>query len=84
MPMSDDTSPAAERRPEHSGIRLDQFLKLKGVTPTGGQAKRMIQAGEVKVNGEVESRRGRRLRLGDRVEVGDETFIVGRDLGGAS
>jgi ribosome-associated protein len=81
--MSEDSSPTTER-PGQSGIRLDQFLKLKGVTPTGGQAKRIIQAGEVKVNGEVENRRGRRLCLGDRVEVGGETFFVDRDLGGAS
>jgi ribosome-associated protein len=84
MPMSDDSSPTTERQPDHSGIRLDQFLKLNGVTPTGGQAKRIIQAGEVKVNGEVESRRGRRLRVGDRVEVGGETFFVGGDPGEAS
>ena len=55
--------------PETSPLRLDQFLKLSGVADTGGQAKWMIQNGEVKVNGEVETRRGRKMTAGDRVEV---------------
>jgi len=39
-------------------IKLGQFLKLTGVVPTGGRAKQLIQAGQVRVNGEVEARRG--------------------------
>lgn len=58
-------------------IELQQFLKLANLVETGGQAKAMIQAGEVLVNGEVETRRRRKLRVGDRVTVGDETFEVG-------
>ncbi|XWK88398.1 MAG: RNA-binding S4 domain-containing protein [Phormidium sp.] len=57
-------------------IKLDQFLKLKGIASTGGQAKMMIQSGEVKVNGSPETRRGRQLVKGDRVTVADKTFIV--------
>ncbi|MFB2892335.1 RNA-binding S4 domain-containing protein [Aerosakkonemataceae cyanobacterium BLCC-F50] len=57
-------------------IKLDQFLKLKGIASTGGQAKLMIQSGEVKVNGSPETRRGRQLVKGDRVTVADKTFIV--------
>ena len=57
-------------------IKLDQFLKLAGVVATGGQAKALIQNGEVKVNGEVETRRGRKLREGDRVEVDGEEMVV--------
>lgn len=57
-------------------IKLDQFLKLKGIASTGGQAKLMIQSGEVKVNGILETRRGRQLVAGDRVTVADQTFIV--------
>jgi ribosome-associated protein len=67
-------------------MNLDQFLKWSGVTPTGGQAKLLIQAGEVRVNGEVESRRGRGLKPGDRVEVAGQTLVVpelsGSDTGG--
>ncbi len=50
-------------------IKLEQLLKLAGVTSTGGQAKLLIQAGEVSVNGLDERRRGRQLRAGDLVEV---------------
>ena len=57
-------------------IKLDQFLKLAQVVATGGQAKALIQDGEVKVNGLVETRRGRKLRHGDRVEVDGEELVV--------
>ncbi len=57
-------------------IKLDQFLKLAQVAMTGGQAKAIIQEGMVKVNGEVETRRGRKLRHGDRVEVEGEELVV--------
>ena len=57
-------------------IKLDQFLKLAQVVATGGQAKALIQGGEVKVNGEIETRRGRKLRQGDRVEVHGEEMVV--------
>jgi len=62
-------------------IRLDQFLKWMGAVGTGGEAKFRIQGGEVAVNGEVESRRRRKLRPGDRVRVGDDDEIVVPELG---
>jgi ribosome-associated protein len=57
-------------------IRLDQFLKVQGVVATGGQAKMMIQGGEVEVNGEVETRRGRQLHVGDVVCIEDLRLSV--------
>jgi len=57
-------------------IKLDQFLKLVGISVTGGQAKLMIQGGDVKVNGMLETRRGRKLVSGDQVTVGGQTFEV--------
>jgi ribosome-associated protein len=57
-------------------IKLDQFLKLAQIAMTGGQAKALIQSGLVKVNGEVETRRGRKLRHGDRVLVEGEELVV--------
>lgn len=57
-------------------IKLDQFLKWVGIAPTGGQAKLMIQDGEVMVNDMIETRRGRKLVSGDRVMVGGKTFLV--------
>lgn len=57
-------------------IKLDQFLKQMQVAGTGGQAKLMIQDGEVRVNDTVETRRGRKLVPGDRVEIDGQTWIV--------
>jgi ribosome-associated protein len=57
-------------------IRLGQFLKLAGVVDTGGEAKARIQEGEAKVNGEVETRRGRQLVPGDLVEFGGVALEV--------
>ncbi|MBA2511856.1 MAG: RNA-binding S4 domain-containing protein [Rubrobacter sp.] len=58
-------------------ITLGQALKASDLVGSGGEAKVLIQAGEVLVNGEVETRRGRQLVPGDVVEVGDERLDVG-------
>ena len=50
-------------------IPLGAFLKLAGVIDSGGVAKQRITSGEVSVNGEPETRRGRKLVRGDEVEV---------------
>lgn len=68
--MTDDTP-----KPSFERLCLDQFLKLSGVADTGGRAKWLIQNGEVKVNGEVETRRRRKLAAGDVVETGSRTLI---------
>jgi ribosome-associated protein len=57
-------------------IRLDQFLKLSQVAQTGGHAKVMIQSGEVLVNGDVETRRRRKLVPGDEIEVDGERYVI--------
>jgi ribosome-associated protein len=62
--------------PPSPTIRLDDFLKFCGIVGTGGQAKVLIQAGEVKVNGQIELRRRRQLQLGDTVELLGETVAV--------
>ncbi|HZB07499.1 MAG TPA: RNA-binding S4 domain-containing protein [Rubrobacter sp.] len=59
------------------GTTLGRALKAAGLVGTGGEAKVLIQAGEVSVNGDVETRRGRRLEEGDVVEVGDERLEIG-------
>jgi len=59
------------------GTTLGRALKAAGLVGTGGEAKVLIQAGEVSVNGDVETRRGRRLEVGDVVEVGDEQLEIG-------
>ena len=58
-------------------IRLDSFLKLAGIVGTGGQAKMLINDGLVKLNGEVCLMRGKKLYVGDKVELEGETAIVG-------
>jgi len=57
-------------------IQLDQFLKLRSLASTGGQAKLLIQSGQVQVNGQVETHRKRKLREGDVVTVGGRSYTV--------
>ena len=61
---------------EDGGLTLAAALKLSGHADTGGQAKQRIQAGEVRVNGVVETRRKRKLHAGDEIEVDGETFVI--------
>ena len=51
-------------------ITLDALLKATGLASSGGEAKVLIADGAVRVNGEVDTRRGRKLRVGDRVQLG--------------
>ncbi|MEY3456859.1 MAG: hypothetical protein RL215_16 [Planctomycetota bacterium] len=60
-------------------IELDRFLKLAELVTTGGEAKHLIRGGLVRVNGEVETRRGRKLRAGDFVEYGGERYEIEGD-----
>ena len=57
-------------------IRLGQFLKIAMLVESGGEAKAKIQGGEVLVNGEVETRRGRQLRHHDLVQIAGQTAQV--------
>jgi ribosome-associated protein len=57
-------------------IRLGQFLKLASLIDSGADAKAVIADGMVTVNGDVETRRGRQLRAGDTVALGDEVAVV--------
>ena len=57
-------------------IKLDQLLKFSGLCDTGGFAKELIQQGEVMVNGEVCTMRGKKIRSGDTVSAGEYTVVV--------
>ena len=57
-------------------IKLQDLLKRAGLTYTGGEAKVMVQEGLVKVNGEVCTMRGKKIRPGDRVEFEGKTLEV--------
>ncbi|GAB4085120.1 RNA-binding S4 domain-containing protein [Myceligenerans cantabricum] len=62
-------------------IRLGQFLKLADLAEDGVQARELVTAGDVLVNGRTETRRGRQLARGDRVTVrgpgGEASAVVG-------
>lgn len=60
-------------------IRLNDFLKRTGMVGTGGEAKMLIQAGEILVNGQPETRRRKQLSLNDVVEIFGESFTVTED-----
>ena len=57
-------------------IKLGQALKAAGLVESGVEAKLVIQDGEVKVNGQVELQRGKKLRAGDMVEFDGETIRI--------
>jgi ribosome-associated protein len=65
-------------------ITLDALLKAANVCSSGGAAKLMISEGEVRVDGEVETRRGRKLRPGQRVRVGELQLRIDADPDGPS
>ncbi len=74
--MREKTVTEADSDPKTAALRLDQFLKVHAIAATGGQAKLLIQAGEVTVNGQIETRRRRKLVAGDVVEVGGQRWPV--------
>ncbi len=63
-------------RQEDEFIKLGQVLKATGLVDSGVVAKEVIQNGEVKVNGEVDTRRGRKLYEGDLVEFENQTIKI--------
>jgi ribosome-associated protein len=62
-------------------IRLGQALKLSGLAESGGEARALIEDGAVTVNAEVETRRGRQLRHGDVVALGDDVLRIAASAG---
>ncbi len=57
-------------------IKLDAFLKWSGAVTQGSDAKKYIKNGEVKVNGNVEIQRGKKIRAGDEIDFDGETYKV--------
>ena len=56
-------------------MKLDQFLKWNNIVSSGGEAKMLIISGQVRVNGEIEKKRGRKLNLGDIVKFSNNEII---------
>ena len=57
-------------------IWLDALLKFGGIAETGGQAKLLVQSGQIQVNGEVCTQRGKKMRAGDTAQNEDEMLEV--------
>ena len=77
-PARGDQKPAApELVPVRLPINLSQFLKVASLVSSGGEAKMLIAFGSVRVNGETEKRRGRKLAPGDVVQVEAASAQVG-------
>lgn len=62
-------------------IKLGQALKLAGLVESGVEAKEVIQGGLVKVNGEIDTRRGKKLVVDDEVSFDENTFVVKSKIG---
>ena len=77
-PLAQQANPRLSQMPlnDEPTIRLDQFLKAHALVDTGGQAKLLIQDGQVLVNGDIETRRRKQLSAGDIVQLGDATITV--------
>jgi ribosome-associated protein len=69
-------APARDVAIREDTIRLGQLLKLAGLADSGAEARELVQDGAARVNGEVETRRGRQLRRGDIVDVAGDTVRV--------
>lgn len=61
---------------ETAFIKLEQFMKFQNITSSGGEAKNLIQDCLVKVNDQVETQRGKKLRVGDIVEFDGEQYEI--------
>lgn len=70
------TSEKIKIRENDEYIRLDNLLKLSGAVMSGGEAKAEIQGGKVRLNGEICTERGKKLRRGDRVEYRTALYEV--------
>ena len=68
--------PQVSKKIDTDFIRLDAFLKMCDAVQTGGHAKIVIQEGEVRVNGEVCTQRGKKLRAGDSAEFENVIYNV--------
>lgn len=57
-------------------IELVQFLKFAGLFGSGGEAKLAVTGGQVELNGVTETRKGKKLKAGDKVRVNGQTLVV--------
>jgi len=60
----------------HQPVELFKLIKFEGLANSGGESKKMIEQGMVSVNGEVETRKRKKIVAGDIISIGDEQFIT--------
>ena len=60
----------------HQPVELFKLIKFEGLANSGGESKKMIEQGIVSVNGEVETRKRKKIVAGDIISIGDEQFIT--------
>lgn len=78
MAKSAPSAPASTRTVQvrEIPVALCQLLKFTGLADSGGEAKQLIAEGSVLLNGVVETQKRKKLAVGDRVTVGDQTLVV--------
>ncbi len=75
--LDDEGVDYVEEYPPRTGaFRLEQYMKAFNIAASGGQAKVLIQSGQVRVNGKIETRRKRQLQAGDKIQFLGETWLV--------
>lgn len=60
----------------HQPVELFKLIKFEGLANSGGESKKMIEQGMVSVNGEIETRKRKKIVAGDIISIGDEQFIT--------
>ncbi|GGQ95278.1 RNA-binding S4 domain-containing protein [Deinococcus ruber] len=65
-----------DQNAQNDVIDLQDYLKFAGLVGTGGEAKFLIQTGEVRLNGEVEIRRRKKIRRGDVIQLDGQEHVV--------
>ena len=66
----------AEIKIKSEYIELGQFLKFVDIVQSGGEAKAFLTNNDVLINGEIDVRRGRKLRPGDKIEVNGNGYLI--------
>jgi ribosome-associated protein len=75
--VDDEGADYFDDHPARTGVfRLEQYMKAFNIAASGGQAKVLIQSGQVRVNGKIEKRRKRQLQAGDKIQFLGETWQV--------
>jgi len=66
---------------EYEPVELYKILKFSGLLPSGGIAKKVVESGEVKVNGKIETRKRKKMIAGDIIEYNGQRLSLGRASG---